>query len=149
MGKRRSSRELAVQALHHLDVNGGDALEAVLLVSRHFGSKRGLEPFAVELVAGVTQNAVEIDRLIKDASRHWRLERMSLVDRNILKVAVFEMGWREDIPPRVSIDEAVEIGKVFGGDSSPSFINGVLDRILTTLADSGRLTGLDACAEDA
>ncbi len=144
MGKRRSSRELAVQALCHLDVNGGDAEEAVRLVNLHFGSKRGLELFAGELVAGVTGNAAEIDGFIKEASRHWRLERMPSVDRNILKVAVFEMGWREDIPPRVSIDEAVEIGKIYGGENSPSFINGVLDRILTTLADSGRLTGLQA-----
>lgn len=144
MGRRRRSRELAVQVLFHLDVNGGEVDEAVDLIKLHFGAARGLESFARELVTGVVEHAAEVDLLIREASEHWRVERMPRVDRIILRIAVFEMGWREDIPPRVSIDEAVEIGKIYGGDDSPAFINGVLDRILTTLTDSGRLTGIAA-----
>lgn len=141
MGKRRKSRELAVKVLFHLDVNGGEVDEAVKLIRLHFGSPKGLESFALELVEGVMEHAAEIDLLIKEASVHWRLERMPGVDRNILKIGVFEMGWRKDIPPRVSIDEAVELGKIYGGDDSPAFINGVLDRVLNTLAENGRLAG--------
>jgi N utilization substance protein B len=141
MGKRRGSRGLAVQVLFHMEINGGEVDEALGLVMQNFGASRRLEAFARELVAGVVENSGEIERLIVDASEHWRLERMPMVDRNILKVAVFEMGWRDDIPPKVSIDEAVEIGKIYGGDDSPSFINGVLDRILARLKAEGRLTG--------
>jgi transcription antitermination factor NusB len=124
-----------------MEINGGEVDEASGLVMQNFGASRRLEAFARELVAGVVENSGEIERLIVDASEHWRLERMPMVDRNILKVAVFEMGWRDDIPPKVSIDEAVEIGKIYGGDDSPSFINGVLDRILARLKAEGRLTG--------
>lgn len=141
MGKRRKSRELAVQVLFHMDVNGGEIEEAMDLIRLNFGAPGGPDVFALELVKGVMDHAAEIDFLIKEASVHWRPERMPRVDRNILKIAVFEMGWREDVPPRVSIDEAVEIGKIYGGDDSPSFINGVLDRILTTLAGRGSLAG--------
>jgi transcription antitermination factor NusB len=144
MGKRRRSRELAVQVLFHLDINGGEGDEALDLIMLHFGAARGLAKFARELVAGVIEHAAEIDHLIRDASEHWRLERLPLVDKGILRVAVFEMGWRDDVPARVSIDEAVEIGKIFGGDDTPAFINGVLDKIFATLAASGRLAGNSA-----
>ncbi len=145
MGKRRGSRELAVQVLFHMEINGDQVDEALGLVMKHFGAARRLKGFARDLVAGVVEHAVEIDRLIMDASQHWRLERMPRVDRCILKVAVFEMGWREDIPSSVSIDEAVEIGKIFGGDDSPAFINGVLDRILAALKARGGVDGDTAC----
>jgi transcription antitermination factor NusB len=115
--------------------------EALDLVMQNFGAARRLGVFARELVAGVVEHSDEIERLIVAASQHWRLERMPRVDRSILKVAVFELGWRDDIPPKVSIDEAVEIGKIYGGDDSPSFINGVLDRIFAMLKAEGRLTG--------
>jgi transcription antitermination protein NusB len=141
MGKRRGSRELAVQVLFHMEINGGQVDEALDLVMKHFGAARRLKGFTRDLVAGVVEHAVEIEGLIMDASQHWRLERMPRVDRCILKVAVFEMGWREDIPSSVSIDEAVEIGKIFGGDDSPAFINGVLDRILAALKARGGLDG--------
>jgi len=141
MGKRRGSRGLAVQVLFHMEINGGEVDEAMDMVMQNFGASRRLAAFARELVAGVVEHAAEIERLIVAASENWRLERMPLVDRSILKVAVFEMGWRDDIPPKVSIDEAVEVGKLFGGDDSPAFINGVLDRIFAMLKAEGRLTG--------
>ncbi|HDR13882.1 MAG TPA: transcription antitermination factor NusB [Desulfobacteraceae bacterium] len=141
MGKRRGSRELAVQVLFHMAINGGEVDEVLELVLEHFGASRRLGGFARELISGVVEHSTQIERLITGASDHWRLERMPLVDRSILKVAVFEIGWRDDIPPRVSIDEAVEIGKIYGGDDSSSFINGVLDRILAMLTTEGGLTG--------
>jgi transcription antitermination factor NusB len=141
MGKRRGSRGLAVQVLFHMEINGGDVDEALDLILQNFGASRRLGTFARELLAGVVEHSAEIERFIIAASEHWRLERMPLVDRSILKVAVFEMGWRDDIPPKVSIDEAVEIGKIYGGEDSPSFINGVLDRILAMLKAENRLTG--------
>jgi len=81
----------------------------------------------------------EIEQLISRASRNWRLDRMSRVDRCILRLAVYEMAFVDDVPPRVSIDEAVELGKRFGSEDSAGFINGVLDNIYNTLVREGRI----------
>jgi len=80
-------------------------------------------------VVGVWEQKEELDRLIRKASKHWRLERMPIVDRNVLRIALYEVLYLKDIPPKVSIDEAVELGKKFGTDESGAFINGVLDSI--------------------
>lgn len=90
-------------------------------------------PFSRQLVLGVCEKRKEVDVLIRNASKNWRLERMSRLDRCILRLAAFEMSFLEDIPPKVSIDEALEIGKKFGSEDSGRFINGVLDNIYNTL----------------
>ena len=89
----------------------------------------GVKPFFLELVDGVMTHKTEIDRLLDKSARNWKVSRMPAVDRNIMRIAVFEMLKRDDIPASVSINEAVEIGKKFGTRDSGSFINGVLDRI--------------------
>ena len=96
-------------------------------------------PFSKELVLGVYEKRPELDRLIIRASKNWRLERMPYVDRSILRMAAFEILYMEDVPPKVSIDEAVDIGKRFGTEDSGSFINGVLDNIYGALVQEGRL----------
>jgi len=108
------------------------------LICENFHSRESVRPFSAQLVQGVCENQDELDALIVSASKNWRLERMARLDKCILRLAAFEVLYMEDIPPKVSIDEAVEIGKKFGGDDSASFINGILDNIYSTLLQQGR-----------
>ena len=87
------------------------------------------ERFADELVRGVQSERPQIDALIQTSSTHWKLERMARVDRNILRLAVYEILRRADVPVRVTLNEAVELGKKYGSEESSAFVNGVLDRI--------------------
>ena len=133
MGKRRRARELAIQVLYHLEYNPGNPEESFDTVCKSFLPPKETRPFAKDLVLGVWRNKEDLDKLIGRASKNWRIERMSRVDRNILRIAVFEVLYMGDIPPKVSIDEAVELGKRFGTEDSGAFVNGVLDCIYTTL----------------
>jgi transcription antitermination factor NusB len=139
MGKRRRARELAIQALFHLEFSPGDPGEVFELICENFDSRESVRPFSRQLVLGVCEKKKELDELIRQASKNWRLERMARLDRCILRLAAFEISYLEDIPPKVSIDEALEIGKKFGGKDSASFINGVLDSIYSTLVRQGQL----------
>lgn len=129
MGQRRRARELAVQVLFHLEYTPGDPEAAFDTVSGNFRVPSGVQEFAKQLVQGVWENREALDRMIQRASRNWRVERMSRVDRNILRIGAFEVAYLKDIPAKVSIDEAVELGKRFGSHDSGSFINGILDSI--------------------
>ncbi len=129
MGSRRRSREMAVQVLYQIDMAQGDVAEALRTFCEHFEAPESIRDFAIELVNGADKHLAEIDGLISRFSEHWRLERMPIVDRNILRLAVFELMYRPDIPSKVSINEAVDLGKKFGSEDSGSFINGILDRI--------------------
>jgi transcription antitermination factor NusB len=102
-------------------------------VCKSFLPPKEIRPFAKDLVLGVWRNKEDLDKLISRASKNWRIERMSRVDRNILRIAVYEVLYMGDIPPKVSIDEAVELGKRFGTEDSGAFVNGVLDCIYNTL----------------
>jgi N utilization substance protein B len=129
MGARRRARELALRVLFHLEYSPGDPEAAFELLCGNFHvPEEGLD-FARGIVLGVTTNLRELDRLIREASRNWRLERMSRVDRNILRMAAYELVFAPDIPPRAAMDEAVELGKRYGSEDSAAFINGVLDHI--------------------
>jgi N utilization substance protein B len=130
MGSRTRARECALQALYQLDLSGGEAREAVRAVLAHFEeADESTERFADELVRGVQSERAQIDEIIQQSSAHWKLERMARVDRNILRLAVYEILRRADIPIRVSLNEAIELGKKFGSEESSAFVNGVLDRI--------------------
>ena len=131
MGDRRLSRELALQALFSFDVNKSDpgiGLEQ-FCAQRQDELTDMVKPFFLGLVEGVLANMEDIDGLLNKYSKNWKLSRMPVVDRNIMRIATFELLKRKDIPPSVTINEAVEIGKKFGTRDSGSFINGVLDRI--------------------
>jgi N utilization substance protein B len=133
LGGRRRSRELALQVLYQLEVTGeSDWPRAFEVFCGHFEAPEPLKDFARRLVAGVREHGEAIDTLVRQHSENWRLERMSRVDRNILRLAVYELLWCEDIPPRVALNEAVDLGKRFGTEESGAFINGVLDKIHTT-----------------
>lgn len=94
--------------------------------------------FAQELVRGVLAERDAIDRKIEGASENWRLTRMPVVDRNILRIGAFELGWRTDIPASVAINEAIELAKRFGGAESRAFVNGILDRVASEVGRGGR-----------
>ena len=131
MGDRRLARELALQALFYFDMDRGDPAELLELFCTNFEEMvtDTVKPFFLELVEGVTASRDEINTLLNRCSSNWKISRMPVVDRNIMRIATFELVKRSDIPSSVSINEAVEIGKRFGTRGSGSFINGVLDRI--------------------
>jgi N utilization substance protein B len=129
MGNRRRSRELAMQVLFQIEMNGDDSEEAVELFCKHFEVSKNAKPFFLRLVNGVKACQDELDRLIERFSDNWKISRMSGVDRNLMRVAVYELLHCEDIPPKVSINEAIDIGRRFGTEQSPAFINGILDSI--------------------
>jgi N utilization substance protein B len=133
MGKRRQARELALQALYFLEEQRGEPEQALDLFCRNFMPPRKSRVFFLELVRGVQQTRAEIDRIVEIYSDHWKVFRMPRVDRNVIRVAVYEMLWLEDIPSKVSINEAIDIGKRFGTEESGAFINGILDRIRIAL----------------
>ncbi|WP_022667972.1 transcription antitermination factor NusB [Desulfospira joergensenii] len=129
MGDRRQSRELALQALFFLDINKADQGLEAFCDERTEELTDNVKPFFMDLVQGVTKGMDEIDDLLNRYSKNWKLSRMPVVDRNIMRIAAFEILKRPDIPPSVSINEAVEIGKKYGTRDSGPFINGILDRI--------------------
>ncbi len=142
MGPRRAARELALQVLYQMDVQTELSVDqAQALVWQSFeaelelpeANRAEIEVFALRLVRGTRAEQPRIDDLIKTASRNWRPERMARVDRNLLRLGVFELMSPQDVPARVAINEAIEIAKRFGTNESPAFINGILDRCLEEL----------------
>lgn len=129
MGIRRKSRELALQALFGMDMTGDTSEEMLQRFCAVYDPPSKAVPFLLELVRGVTGSRALIDRLIERFSRNWRLSRMSCVDRNIMRIAVYEMLYCGDIPAKVSINEAIDIGKKYGTEESGAFINGILDSV--------------------
>jgi len=134
MGNRRKSRELAIQALFFMDMNDRFAEEKLSLFCEDFVPSSQLRPFFLNLVRGVSAARTEIDAIIERFSNNWKISRMSGVDRNIMRVAVFEMLCCKDIPCKVSINEAIDLGKKFGTEESGAFVNGILDSIYLAMA---------------
>ncbi|HBI15048.1 MAG TPA: transcription antitermination factor NusB [Desulfobulbaceae bacterium] len=134
MGLRRKSREMALQFLFSHDfTDASDESQAVALELERFCAcfetgKKAL-PYARELINGICTHRKEIDQELTGRSHNWRLERMSLVDRNILRIAVFEIKHGEDVPAKVAINEALEIAKLYSMPDSVAFINGILDAV--------------------
>jgi len=124
---RRKGRELALQALYQIEITGDPSGAAVDLFLRHFEGNARAKDFARRLVSGTVSQRGEIDRLLAEATEHWRLERLAKVDFVLLRMAVYELRFCADIPTSVTLDEAIEIAKRFGSEESAGFINGVLD----------------------
>jgi N utilization substance protein B len=132
--KRTKARERAVQALYQLDVTASDLEEAMARFWRNFEPvEREVRELAEDLVRGVSAHRREIDEAIEGASANWRLDRMAKVDRNVLRLAVHELLHRPDVPLKVVINEAVELGKKYGAEGSGAFVNGVLDQVASRL----------------
>ncbi len=133
MGARRKAREAALQALFFMDHGGEFTPGALARFRAGFAPKTEAVPHFERLVHGVLRTRGILDRLIARYSENWSLERMAGVDRNVMRIALYEMLWCADVPPRVAIDEAVEIGKKYGGEESGAFINGIVDRVRLAL----------------
>lgn len=129
MGIRRQARELSMQALFCMDMGGSFSEDMLEAYCRSFPPGKRVMPFFNRLVLGVVRNRRPIDTLIEQYSNNWKVRRMACVDRNVLRLAVWELLYCEDIPSKVSINEAIDIGKKFGSTESGAFINGILDSI--------------------
>ena len=137
--KRTKARERALQALYQIDVAAEGIDEALARFWRSFEPvEREVMDMAEVLVRGVAEHRRTIDGAIEAVSTHWRLDRMARVDRNVLRLAVHEMLHRPEVPVKVIINEAIELGKKFGSESSGAFINGVLDKIAQSLPPARR-----------
>jgi N utilization substance protein B len=144
MGTRREGREAAVQYLYQLDLNARevsvspDQFWDLRTGPKGTGTPPKTRIFAEQLVAGVTAHLAEIDDQIQKYAANYQLHRIAAVDRNILRVAIYEMLHVPDVPPVVAINEAIEIAKRFGGEESGRFVNGILDRLRADLPRSPR-----------
>ena len=138
MGQRRKSREIALQMLYQQEMTGQPPHLVIDLFyelawkdeDEDTDLSSAVRPFAEQLLNGVYIHRSELDEMIVAASDNWRLERMSIIDRNVLRIALFEMLHCPEVPPRVSINEAIDLGKTFGSPDSGAFINGVLDHLM-------------------
>ncbi len=129
MRRRRKSREFALQALYQLNITKQDATSLLAQFQKYFLPDGEADEFLKRLVIGVLNHYEELDRLIEKYSENWSLDRIDVVDRNILRMALFELLYFQEIPPKVTINEAVDLAKRYGSEDSGSFINGILDRI--------------------
>ncbi len=140
--KRRKAREHALQILFQLDIRKEKPSAAVL---KHFWAEykadEEIRNFSEEIVKGTYKHLSKINDLIHQCAKNWSLDRMAVVDRNVLRMAIYEILYRIDIPTSVTINEAIEIAKKFGTDESGAFVNGILDRVarLTGKLDEGRI----------
>ncbi|MFH1791298.1 MAG: transcription antitermination factor NusB [Candidatus Omnitrophota bacterium] len=132
MRKRTRARECALQILYQVDIGGIDCKDECLGTYWKWyqeDAEAAVKEFAEELVDGVLANLKEIDRVVGAYAENWKMDRMAIVDRNILRIATFELMHKDDIPPKVSINEAIDIAKKFGDPESGKFVNGILDKI--------------------
>jgi len=146
--KRTRARELALQFLYQLDLRGDgmldEAREFVAAEERDAETTR----FALKLVLGAHENRASIDQMIQAVAQNWNISRMAVVDRNVLRLATYELVHCPDVPPKVAINEAIELGKRYSTQNSGAFINGILDKIMnrqpTSLATAATGSATDA-----
>jgi len=139
MGKRRSSRELALKFLYQFELNGGDLDEQIKLFLERNSSQEDVANFMKELVVSLIDKMEEIDEIIQKFSDHWILDRMTVIDRNILRMGACELLFNFSTPPKVVINEAIDIAKKYGNEDSPEFINGILDKVYNEIGQKGSL----------
>ncbi|MDD5340963.1 MAG: transcription antitermination factor NusB [Patescibacteria group bacterium] len=142
MSNRHLSRTLAMQTLYEWDFNGQkekDLKNLLVYNLAEFAPGFDDKDFAQNLVEGVVKNIKEIDELIKKYATEWPLEQITVVDRNILRIGVYELKMDPEIPSKVAINEAIEVAKAFGGESSGKFVNGVLGAIYKEMETNGQI----------
>ncbi len=129
MGRRRKAREETLRILYRLEFDNKPLEETLNQYWENKKTNQAAREYSSWLVNGIISHHKKIDTVIQNASEHWRLSRMALIDRNILRMAVFELLYEENIEPAVIINEAIEIAKAYSGDEAANFVNGVLDAI--------------------
>jgi N utilization substance protein B len=132
MRLRSKAREVALHLLYQIEVSKADYRQAFQTYLKDYPQEQEVVDFSTTLISGVVVNLAAIDSLIKKYVKNWEIERMASIDRNILRIACFELLFLDEVPPKVSINEAIELAKRFGDIDSPRFINGVLDKIYKT-----------------
>ncbi|MFZ0888434.1 MAG: transcription antitermination factor NusB [Candidatus Binataceae bacterium] len=128
MGLRHLGRELALQALYQIDLSGAESRDDLARLFANFPADERARSFAIELVEGVRRERAALDKHLAESIENWSISRLSRVDHNILRLALFELLYRAEIPARVTMDEAIELAKRFGDRDSSRFVNGVLDQ---------------------
>lgn len=142
MANRHLSRTIAMQTLYQWDFNGSQDKEINDLLAynvKEFAPSFNDEGFALHLVEGVLKNKEEIDDLIKKYATEWPIEQITIVDRNILRLGIYELKFDPEIPSKVAINEAIEVAKTYGGESSGKFVNGVLGAIYKEMEKKGEI----------
>ena len=129
MGSRHQARERALQILFQYDIHGRPGLWLDLFWKENEAPDE-VKAFAERLVAGVLEQKKELDALIGKYATNWKISRMPIVDRNILRAGAYELLWMDDVPAKVTMNEAIELAKSFGDDDASKFVNGILDQIL-------------------
>ena len=131
MRKRSRARECALKVLYKIDITKDNYASALddFWANQEIEEDISVKEFAATIVKGVAENIQKIDELIKKYATNWDINRMAVVDRNVLRAAIFELLFLSDIPPKVSINEAVDLAKKFGDKDSGRFVNGILDQI--------------------
>jgi len=135
MGQRRKAREEALRILFRLEFENSQAEKTLNQYWENKKASEEIKEYSNWLVNGIISNQSKIDNIIQQVSEHWRISRMALVDRNILRMAVFELLYEENVAPAIVINEAIEIAKKYSGDEAATFVNGVLDAIRKSLKD--------------
>jgi len=130
MGSRHQARERALQILFQYDIHGKPGLWLDMFWKENETTDE-VKAFAERLVAGVLDQKKELDVLIGKYATNWKVSRMPIVDRNILRAGVYELLWMDDVPAKVTVNEAIELAKSFGDDDASKFVNGILDQVLT------------------
>jgi len=129
MRRRTRARELALQFLYSQDVRDEDLRAELGTFLKDAGAGAAIRAYAEALVEGVSAHRDELDKTIRDLAANWSLERIARIDRNILRLAAFEILYGDDVPPKVAINEAIELGKRYSTAQSGAFINGILDKV--------------------
>ncbi len=137
MASRHKAREYALQMLYQLETSGTPMTEVVAQFWRDDTAPQEVRAFAERLALGADQARLRIDALLAQGLDNWRLERLAIVDRNVLRLAVYEFLHEPETPPIVVIDEAIELAKRFGGEDSGQFVNGILDALRKRLEEPG------------
>ncbi len=144
MDKRTRARQIAMQALYQLDVRGKEALEDI----DRFFEESDEDPYCRELAkkwfTGTMENMEQCDKMIEESTMKWSISRLSLVDKAILRLAVYQLCFCEDMPPKVAIDEGIELAKIYSSEKAPSFINGVLDAIMKKFPEKIQKTNVNS-----
>jgi N utilization substance protein B len=143
MANRHLSRSIAMQSLYEWDFKGKDASQLEEIVNRNikeFGPGLEESNFVWQIVRGVIKHLPQLDKIIEKSAPEWPLEQITIVDRNILRIGLYELlfGNRQEVPPKVAINEAIELAKTFGGESSGRFINGVLGTVYREIGEPGK-----------
>lgn len=129
---RRLGRVIAMQALFQFDAVGHDPAASLETAARELGANAEAYAYAARIVEGVLPRLETIDALLRDAAPQWPLEQIAAVDRAVLRIAVYELRYATNVPPKVAINEAIEVAKEYGGEGSARFVNGVLGHIIAS-----------------